>query len=91
MKLFYFLALAGSAMALPAVYYNQEVLEGEYDGDDGCEEAVVTEAPVPETVEVYETYPEEPPCYDENGNLIDENELDSYDVVEEDFNPLEAQ
>lgn len=91
MKLFYFLALAGSAMALPAVYYQPEVEMGEYDGDDGCEEEIITEAPpVPVTEhEVVETYPVDPPCYDENGNLIDENELESYEVMEEDINPLD--
>ena len=39
-----------------------------------------------EVVEEYPEYPEEPPCYDENGNLIDENELE--EQVEPEFNPL---
>jgi len=91
MKLIYFLALVGAAVAIPIEYYQPEVEMGEYEGDDGCEEIVETTAapPVPITHEVVETYPEDPPCYDENGNLIDENELESYEVMEEDINPLD--
>jgi len=91
MKLFYFLALAGSAMALPALdYYQPQVEIGEYDGDDGCEEPITEIPPQPETTVIYEeTTPVDPPCYDENGNLIDENELESYEVMDDEINPLD--
>lgn len=38
--------------------------------DEECEEEIVTEAPNRHVV----TEPEEPPCYDENGDLIDTDE-----------------